>query len=153
MRRGRSSGGMGDMTFALPDPTTDFGARVASRLEVEAAAWLTLVDVAGTPQPSPIWFLWDGESALIYSHAAAKRLEWLRARPRVSLNLDSRDGSDVIVVTGEIRDAPDEPGVDENPSYLEKYGKRITEGWKTAENFASIYSVPLRFFPRRIRGF
>ena len=48
--------------------------------------------------------------------------------------------------------APDEPPVHENPPYLAKYGERITEGWGTAEKFASIYSVPLRVRLRRVRG-
>ena len=48
------------MTSVLPDPSTEFGARVARRLDEEVVAWLTVVDGAGTPQPAPIWFLWDG---------------------------------------------------------------------------------------------
>ena len=40
------------MTSVLPDPSTEFGARVARRLADEVVAWLTVVDAAGTPQPS-----------------------------------------------------------------------------------------------------
>ena len=47
------------MTVVLPDPGTEFGARVARRLHEDAIAWLTLTDQAGTPQPAPVWFLWD----------------------------------------------------------------------------------------------
>ena len=137
----------------LPDPSTEFGARVARRLQDEVAAWLIVVDGRGTPQPAPIWFLWDGESALIYSQGSAKRLKHLRAHPRAALHLDSTKGGDVVVLTGEIVDAPDEPPVYDNPPYLAKYGERITGGWKTAEKFAAIYSVPLRFRPHRVRGF
>jgi PPOX class probable F420-dependent enzyme len=137
----------------LPDPSTEFGARIARRLQDETVAWLTVVDGNGTPQPAPIWFLWDGESALIYSRGDAKRLAHLRARPRVAVHLDSDKGGDVVVLTGDIVDAPDEPQAYDNPPYLAKYGKRITGGWGTAERFAEIYSVPLRFHPRRVRGF
>ncbi|HEY0814846.1 MAG TPA: pyridoxamine 5'-phosphate oxidase family protein, partial [Pseudonocardia sp.] len=88
------------MTTVLPDPSTDFGARVARRLAEEPVAWLTVVDGAGAPQPAPVWFLWDGESVLIYSLATAKRLEHLRARPRVSLNLDGNgQGGDIVVLS------------------------------------------------------
>ena len=142
------------MPFALPDPATEFGARVARRLRDEIVAWFTVVDRAGTPQPAPVWFLWDGETALIYSQREAKRLGHLAANPRVAFHLDGdRKGEDIVVLTGEAEVAPDEPRAPENRAYLAKYGRRITEGWTTPENFASIYSVPVRFQPRRIRGY
>lgn len=56
------------------------------------------------------------------------------------------------MLTGTAAEAPDEPPVDRNPDYLAKYGEQITDGWQTAENFASIYSVPLRIAVRRVRG-
>lgn len=141
------------MPSVLPDPSTEFGARVARRLSEDLLAWLTVVDGAGTPQPAPVWFLWDGESALIYSRGDAKRLAHVRARPRVALHLDGNgQGGDIVVLTGEIVEAPDAPPAAGNPDYLAKYGGRITGGWETAENFGSIYSVPLRFVPRRVRG-
>jgi PPOX class probable F420-dependent enzyme len=140
------------MTSPLPDPTTEFGARVARRLDEEPVAWLTLVDGSGTPQPAPVWFLWGGESALIYSNHAAKRLQHLRRNPRVSLSFDG-NGGDVVVLTGEITEAPDEPAVPDNPGYLAKYGSWIAGGpWKTPEVFAETYSAPLRFRPTRVRG-
>ncbi len=46
----------------LPDPSTEFGERVARRLRDEVVAWLTLVDGSGTPQPAPVWFLWEGDT-------------------------------------------------------------------------------------------
>ena len=138
----------------LPDPTTEFGARVARRLRDEAIGWLTLVDASGTPQPAPIWFLWDGGSALIYSDGKARRLGYLRANPRATLHLDGNGrGGDIVVLAGEIADAPDEPGVPDNPAYLEKYGAWIAAGnWATPEVFAETFSVPLRFRPTRVRG-
>ena len=141
------------MTSVLPDPSTDFGARVTRRLAEEVVAWLTVVDRAGTPQPAPVWFLWDGETALIYSLTEAKRLTHLRARPRVALHLDGNgQGGDIVVLTGEIADAPGAPAPADNPEYLEKYGERIRSGWGTPEKFGALYSVPLRFTPRRVRG-
>jgi PPOX class probable F420-dependent enzyme len=142
------------MTSLLPDPGTDFGARVACRLQDEPIAWLTVVDAAGMPQPAPIWFLWDGDSALIYSHSEARRRGHLRANPRAALHLDGDGlGGDVVVLTGEVVEVPDEPPVPGNPAYLAKYGGWISDGpWRTPEVFAQTYSVPLRFRPRRVRG-
>jgi PPOX class probable F420-dependent enzyme len=139
------------MTFALPD--TEFGTRVARHLSDDVVAWLTLVDASGTPQPAPVWFLWDDSSIIVYSQGDAKRLAHLRANPRVALHFDGNGtGGDIVVLTGEAEIAPDEPPVPQNPGYLAKYGDRITAGWQTAENFASTYSVPLRIRPGRLRG-
>ena len=68
------------MAFQLPDAATPFGERVARRLRDEKVMWFTTMSDRGTPQPTPIWFLWDEASSsfLIYSRADAKRLEHLR---------------------------------------------------------------------------
>jgi PPOX class probable F420-dependent enzyme len=142
------------MSFALPDPGTEFGARVARRLDEEVAAWLTVVDSNGTPQPAPVWFLWDGATALVYSDHRAKRLDHLRVHPKVALHLDGdRQGEDIVVLTGEAHVDPDAPAVPDNAAYLAKYGERITNGWGSAEEFAKTYSVPVRFRPKRLRGY
>jgi PPOX class probable F420-dependent enzyme len=139
------------MTFALPD--TEFGTRAARHLTDDVVAWLTLVDASGAPQPAPVWFLWDGSSIIVYSHGEAKRLAHLRANPHIALHFDGNGtGGDIVVLTGEAEIVPDEPPVPQNPEYLAKYGDRITAGWQTAENFASIYSVPVRIRPKRVRG-
>jgi PPOX class probable F420-dependent enzyme len=139
------------MTFTLPD--TEFGARAARHLADDVVAWLTLVDASGTPQPAPVWFQWDGSSILVYSHGEAKRLAHLRANPKVALHFDSEgDGAHVVVLTGDAVVEEDSPPVHENSDYLAKYGERITGGWGSAEHFASIYSVPVRIRPKRVRG-
>jgi PPOX class probable F420-dependent enzyme len=141
------------MTFTSPDEGTEFGARVARRLDEAVVAWFTVVDGAGTPQPAPVWFVWDGETALVYSDYRAKRLDHVRARPQTALNLDGDGaGGDIVVLTGETHVDSDAPAVPDNPAYLAKYGERITKGWGSAEEFAKTYSVPLRFRPRRVRG-
>jgi PPOX class probable F420-dependent enzyme len=148
---GPADGMLAGMTFALPD--TEFGARAAQHLRDDVVAWLTSVDAAGTPQPAPVWFHWDGSSILVYSHGAAKRLAHLQARPNVAVHFDSEDaGAHVVVLTGDAVVDAETPPVPENPDYLAKYGERITGGWGSAEHFASIYSVPLRIHPRRVRG-
>ena len=143
------------MTFQLPDRSTPFGERVARRLRDERLAWLTTVDAKGTPQPTPVWFLWDEATAtiLLYSRADAKRLEHLEHNPRVALNLDGNGtGGDIIVITGEARVSPGDPPADQSPTYVEKYRDFIARRYETPENFASIYSVALRIRPIAIRG-
>jgi PPOX class probable F420-dependent enzyme len=141
------------MTVLL-DTSTEFGARVARRLRDEAVAWLTLVDPRGTPQPAPVWFLWDGETALVYSDKDARRLAHLRENAKVALHLDGDGhGGDIVVLTGEAVVDDGAPAPQDNGPYLAKYGDRITGGpWRTAEVFGRTYDVALRITPHRVRG-
>ena len=49
------------------DFSTDLGRRIARQLESERVIWLTTVGSDNTPQPRPVWFVWDGTSLLVYS--------------------------------------------------------------------------------------
>jgi len=143
------------MAFQLPDPSTSFGQRVARRLHEERLIWMTTVDTKGMPQPTPVWFLWEEDSAtiLIYSLAGAKRLEHMKENPKVALNFDGNgSGGDIIVITGQVQVSPDAPPADQSPRYVEKYGDFIARSFGTPENFASKYSVALRVSPTTVRG-
>ncbi|MDQ6918809.1 MAG: TIGR03667 family PPOX class F420-dependent oxidoreductase [Candidatus Dormibacteraeota bacterium] len=137
------------------DTTTPLGRRTVERLETEIGIWLTTVAPDGTPQPNPVWFLWDGATVLIYSHNKAARLRNLRGNPRVALNFDSPDGgdSDVNIVTGSASLAPEEPPPDQNAAYLAKYAAAITRIGMDTESFTQLYSVALRVTPEKVRGF
>jgi PPOX class probable F420-dependent enzyme len=143
------------MPAVLPDPASEFGERVARRLREAVVAWLTVVDGRGRPQPAPVWFLWDGATALIYSDGRARRLRHLREHPEVALHLDGNgQGGDIVVLTGTAVEAPDAPAVPDNPDYLAKYGSRIARGpWGSPEVFAETFSVPVRFRPGAVRGY
>ncbi len=141
------------MDSVLPPTSTPFGARVAERLRDEHIAWLTTVGADGTPQPNPVWFLWDGTSILIYSLPDAQRLPHIARNPRVSLNFDGNgQGGDIVVITGEARRSPDDPPADQLAPYVEKYASFIARAFGTPANFAAKYNVPLRITPTRVRG-
>ncbi len=92
----------------LPPPSTQFGTWVRKCLREEPIAWLTTVDMRGVPQPNPVWFVWDGESILIYNLPNARRLGHLRRRVKVSLHLDThgQDG-DAIILSGSAEISPE----------------------------------------------
>jgi PPOX class probable F420-dependent enzyme len=143
------------MAFQLPDPATPFGARVARRLREEHLIWMTTVDAKGTPQPTPVWFLWDDATStmLIYSRPDAKRLAHLQRNPRVALNLDGNGtGGDIIVITGEARFSPDDPLANKVPAYVEKYRAYIARNNYDPDEFAAQYPVALRIHPAVLRG-
>jgi len=135
------------------DTKSEFGGRVARRLKDEPIGWLTTSAADGTPQPSPIWFLWDGETALIYSQPNTPKLRHIAANPRVSLHLDGDGrGGDIVILTGEARVIEATPPVNENPAYVAKYAAGIKQLGLTPESFGQAYSVPVRFTPAKLRG-
>jgi len=135
------------------DTPTEFGQRVARRLRDETIGWLTTVGPDGTPQPSPIWFLWDGEAILIYSQPNTPKLRNIERNPRVALNLDGDGrGGDIVILTGEARVDRDASGAADHTEYLEKYRQAIERIGMTPEQFAASYSVPIRLTPAKLRG-
>lgn len=135
------------------DTTTEFGTRVERRLRKDLIVWLTTVSPTATPQPSPVWFLWDGKTFLIYSRPDTPKLRNIRSQPTVALNLDGNgQGGDIVIFTGEARIVTDVPPADRVLEYVEKYRKGIAGIGMTPESFARAYSVPLRITPTKLRG-
>jgi PPOX class probable F420-dependent enzyme len=135
------------------DTATDFGARVARRLDEEIVIWLTTVDSHGTPQPRPVWFLWDGETFLIYSMPDTHKVDHIHRVSRVALNLNSNEtGGDVVVITGDAIADRQAPPADQNEGYVAKYAERMKNIGYTPESFAAAYSVPIRVTPTDLRG-
>ena len=121
------------------------------RLANDRVGWLTTVAADGTPQTSPIWFLWDKDIILIYS-LDSPRAHNIANRPRVSLHLDGNGlGGDILVIEGTAAIDETTPSCDENPEYLAKY-KPVMDGngW-TPEWFAERYSVPIRITATKYR--
>ncbi len=141
------------MASVLPSPSTPFGERVERRLREEPIIWLTTTGADGTPQPNPVWFLWDGDSFLVYSLPDAARLPHIQRTPRVALHFDGNGkGGDIVIFTGEARVSQDEPPADQVPVYVEKYQDFIARSFGTPAAFAAKYSVALRITPSKVRG-
>ncbi len=135
------------------DLGTEFGRRVARRLEEEPVIWLTTMGHDRCPQPRPVWFWWDGESFLIYSRPNTHKLRHIARNPKVALNLDGDGrGGDIVVLTGEAHVAQDGPPADQVPAYVEKYREGFARLRMSPEEFASSYSVPVRVRPISLRG-
>lgn len=134
------------------DINTEMGAHVARRLEEEKIIWLTTVRDDGTPQPTPVWFLWDGSNFLIYSQPQAFKIRNIARNRRVALNFNSdSDGDDVIVFRGNASIDRSIPSADQVPAYLEKYRSGIQSLGSTTDEFAREYSIPIRVHPTRLR--
>jgi PPOX class probable F420-dependent enzyme len=134
------------------DQSTEFGARVARHLREEIVVWLTSVTPAGSPLPSPVWFLWDGGESVVMHSMPGARVRNIEANPRVALNFaGDGGGGDIVVLSGTAAiDAGVPPA--SGGDYLAKYGEQIARIGMTPETFAERYSVPVRIQLTGVRG-
>jgi PPOX class probable F420-dependent enzyme len=138
----------------LFDPSTPYGARVERRLNQEQVIWLTTTSHDGMPQPNPVWFLWDGETILIYSMPEAAKVHNIRRSPRVALHFDAGEsGEDVVVITGTAFLDAAAPPAHLNSAYLAKYRVGIKNIEMTPESMSAAYNVAIRVKPDKVRGF
>jgi PPOX class probable F420-dependent enzyme len=137
----------------LPDPSTTAGKRVRERLADEIVLWLTTVGADGTPQPNPVWFLWEGEDTiLVYNRSGANRIAHVKARPRVSLNFDGNgSGGDIVVLTGTAELLEDFPLASDYEPYHAKYAAQAARIFGNSEAFARDYPVAMRIRITRVR--
>jgi PPOX class probable F420-dependent enzyme len=132
------------------DTATEAGSRADRRLSEEGIIWLTTVRSDGQPQSVPVWFLWDGETFLIYSQPDQQKLKNIGTNPRVGLNLNSSArGGDVVRVEGAAEILEDFPPATELGEYVEKYRESIARIGFEPDSFARAYSVALRVTPTR----
>src|SRR3990170_5057525 len=98
-----------------------FGTHADALVEGAVVVWLTTVRADGQPQASPVWFVMDNDEFVIYSRDGTPRVRNITANPRVSLNLDSNEGGDVLTIEGVARIVPGLPST-EVAAYQRKYG-------------------------------
>ena len=135
------------------DTKSEFGGRAARRLRDDMIYWLITVAPDGTPQPSPVWALWNGQTFLIYSQADTPKLRNVAQQPRVALHLDGDGrGGDIVIVTGEARIESNAPPADRVDAYVQKYRDGMRRIGMTPESFARAYPVAIRVTPTRLRG-
>lgn len=140
--------------MSLIDTSTEFGQRVERRLAEEPIVWLTTVHPNGTPQPSPVWFLREGDSVLLYSQPSKPKLRDIEQNGKVSLSFNATpSGGDVVIFTGEASVDNAAPAASKLRAYLKKYDTGIRGLGMTPETFSDEFSVPIRVQLEKLRGF
>lgn len=136
------------------DFTSDFGREVKKHLENEYFIWFTTVGTDLTPQPRPVWFIWDGESFLIFSKPDAYKVGHIMEHPNVALhfNTDEKADENVIVFLGKAEFDTSASPPHKIPVYLEKYASGIDALDMTPESFSDEYSLAIRVTPTKLRG-
>lgn len=136
------------------DTSSPSGKHVERRLRDELIIWLTTVRLNRVPEPSPVWFLWDGQTVLVYSQPGKLKLTNIQRNPNVALHFDGDGhGGDIVILTGNAVIDHDTPPASDVPAYVEKYRARIAEIGMTPETFAGEYSVPIRITPTKLRSY
>jgi PPOX class probable F420-dependent enzyme len=134
------------------DPSKQGHAQAERRLRSESIVWLTTVRADGQAQATPVWFLWDGETFLLYSQPDAQKVRNLAANPRVALHLDDDgSGGDVVTFEGTATVEPGTPRADRVDGYLAKYQAAIEALGYEPGPFAHTYSTAIRVRPTRVR--
>lgn len=137
------------------DLNTKFGRFAKKYIKEAYFVWLTTVDSTGTPQPRPVWFIWENDSFLIYSQTKAHKLKHLQKNPNVSLHFNTEDDKGekrLIVFTGTARVDKDAPPANKVRAYMRKYKQGIQDLNATPEKFSAEYAVALRITPTNVRG-
>ncbi len=111
---------------------------------------LTTVRDDVLPQSVPVWFLWDGETFLVYSRPGQQKLKNVGRNPRAGLHLNANDrGGDVVRVEGTAGLAEDLSSANQVGQYVQKYRESIPRIGFDPDGFARAYSVALRVTPER----
>ena len=118
--------------------------QTASRLKKELVIWFVTASRDARPQAVPVWFLYEGDSFLIYSAPGLKERH-VRANPHVELHLNTDEVGEVVIrVSGTAKLDRTEPPANKVSAYVRKYREQIKGfGW-TPEVFAEKYPHAVR---------
>jgi PPOX class probable F420-dependent enzyme len=133
----------------------EISAQLEKRLREEKTIWLTTVRADGKPQSVPVWYLWDGETLLIYSQPTAQKLRNIAQNPTVSIifaHTDEYGETGFAVVNGVAVVDESAPPSDQIGAYLDKYHLGIADIGRTPEQLAAEFSVAIRVTPTQTRG-
>jgi PPOX class probable F420-dependent enzyme len=138
----------------MADPKKKLESKAKRLVKQEYIIWLTTVDSTNTPQPRPVWFIWDKDSFLIFSQPTAHKVAHIKKNSFVSLhfNTDKTGDQDVIVYSGIASIDETVKPAHKVPAYFRKYKTGIAEIGMTPEQFSAEYSVAIRVKPSSLRG-
>jgi len=136
------------------DFTSDFGKKARRFIDKEYFIWFTTVGADLTPQPRPVWFIWDKDSFLIFSKPDAYKVGHVKEHPNVALhfNTDEKADEDVIVFLGKAEIDTNVLPPHKIPAYFDKYASGIDALNMSPEAFSEEYSLAIRVNPTKLRG-
>ena len=134
----------------MADQTKPNDAHVEQRLREELIVWFTTVRADGRPHTVPVWFLWDGETFLIFSQPGNLKIRNLQRNPHITLALDgTKQGGDVVTVEGEAELLSEPSRNIVVPAFGEKYASLRKAMGADPERMVEVYSQPIRIKPTK----
>lgn len=136
---------------SILDLTKKRDAHINQRLHENIIVWLNTVRPDGRPHAVAVWFLWDGETFLIFSRPKNQKVYNIQNNAHVLLAVDdTHEGADPITIEGTAILL--EPGTVDTTlaTYVAKYGTGMTRIGYTPEQMAAVYSQGIRIVPTRV---
>lgn len=125
----------------------------AERLQRAYYIWFTTVREDGMPQPTPVWFIQENGTYLIYTIPESQKVRNLQSNSLVALSYNESDAAeDYVVIMGEAKIDRSAPPAIQNAAYMEKYRQGIRDINMTPESFNQMFSLAVRIVPLRVRG-
>ena len=132
------------------DPASPDHARALERLSEDTVVWMTTVSPKLQPQPSAVWFWWDGETVLVYS-AGSARVKNIAAHPRIALSFNSDpNGDDISILYGLATLDPATPAAKDVEGYRARYDHRMPLIGMNWDTMSAEYRFPIRI---RLTGY
>src|SRR5690348_8158024 len=123
---------------------------VEQRLREEPVIWFNTVRADGRPHTVPVWFLWDGETFLVFSQPGNLKIRNVQRNPNVTLALDgTKQGVDVVIVEGKAELLSEGSRSMLGPAYDEKYASLIKALGVDPERSIQDFSQPIRITPAK----
>jgi PPOX class probable F420-dependent enzyme len=126
---------------------------VEARLKAAYVIWFTTVREDGMPLPTPVWFVWENGSFLIYSQPTAQKVKNIQKNPYAALNLNtSADGEEYTIFHVQVTVDEAAPLPTQHPAYFAKYETGIGDINMTPESFDATFKLALRATPLKVRA-
>ena len=133
------------------DLTQERHAHIDQRLHNDYVIWLHSTRPNGHPHAVVVWFLWDGESVLIFSQPKNQKVHNIQHNQNVLLALDNtNNGDDPITIEGTATLLTWSDVNSMIATYTQKYSEGIKELGITPEQMAAAYSQAIRITPTRV---
>ncbi len=137
---------------SILDLTQERHAHIDQRLRNDFVIWLNSVRPDNRPHAVVVWFLWDGETILIFSRPKNQKVVNIRHNSNVLLGLDNtNNGNDPVTIEGTAQLLPQGDISATLQAYVQKYGDSIKNDLgSTPEQMAAQFSQGIRITPTRV---
>ena len=121
------------------------------RLDQEFILWVTTVRPNGQPQTLPVWYVRHDDDLLLWSKDGL-RVKNLATNRLVSAHVNDKGGGDILSVEGVAEIVSEGGPASADDEYVRRYQPRMDRARWTWEWFDSVYKVPVRITPRKVRS-